>query len=191
MNRAKKIIAAASLIAASAAGFQIYNYYHGAIYSYTSGKDRAFIIDLFKNNWYWLVSERSTDFSVEYMLDNKASSKSAPRGDLTLKVYRKEGVPVAFVGYFTKELYEGYVLFLAVDEKARSKGYARTLLAYALDDLKKRGCLVIRLITRTNNIRGQKLYTGMGFKKTWEREGFVRFEKDVVQPMPAVSAATA
>ncbi|MBA3954060.1 GNAT family N-acetyltransferase [Candidatus Dependentiae bacterium] len=186
MNITKKIIIALSLILAVGAGIQAYSYYNGSIYTYTPQKDRAFILDLFKNNWYWLVSERSTDFSVEYMLDNKASSKLARKGDLTLKVYRREGAPVGFVSYFTKELYEGFVLFLAVNEKERSKGYARKLLAYALDDLKKRGCLVIRLITRTNNVRGQKLYTGMGFKKIWEHEGFVKFEKDLTVGNAAV-----
>lgn len=150
------------------------------IKDYSPQKDREFILDLFKKNWYWLVSEYSLDFSPEYMLDNKASDKEPiHKGNLTIKMAYENNKPVGFIAYYMKELYVGFVLFIAVDETSRGKGFARSLLDYAINDLKNKGASIIRLITRTSNLRGQKLYTGMGFKQVWTDGQFVKFEKNL------------
>lgn len=147
------------------------------IYEYNPSLDRSFIINLFKKDWYWLISDYSAkDYSVEHMLDDKASSKDT-HNDLTIKAYRVKGNPVGFVAYYPKEFFEGYILFLAVDKTQRSKGYARKMLAYAINDLKKRGATVIRLITRTDNVAGQKLYRSVGFNQIWTDGAYVKFEK--------------
>lgn len=148
------------------------------IRDYNPKDDREFILKLFKNNWYWLVSEYSTDFSAQYMLDNKSSSKESKNtGNLTIKMYYEDSKPVGFIAYYMKELFVGYILFIAIDEQSRGKGSARKLLEYAINDLKNRQALSIQLVTRVSNLRGQKLYTGMGFKQIWTDGEFVRFEK--------------
>ncbi len=153
--------------------------FNEGIYDYAPSTDRAFIIDLFKKDWYWLISDYSSkDYSVEHMLDNRASSKEHV-GNLIIKTYRVKGKPVGFVTYFPKELFEGYILFLSVDKSQRSKGYARKMMNYAIDDLKSRGARVIRLITRTDNIPGQKLYKSMGFKEIWTDGAYMKFEKEL------------
>lgn len=148
------------------------------IYSYNPTKDRAFILDLFKNNWYWLVSEQSVDFSAEYMLDNQASSHPPKyTNDLTIKVYRVNNKPVGFVAYYKVSFYKATLLFIVVDEKQQTHGYGKKLLDYALNDLKQQGFFVVELITRTNNLKAQSLYKKFGFKEVWRNDGFVRFEK--------------
>ena len=178
MSIRKKILASVFCVCLVVAGVAGYRFAVGSINQYNPAVDRAFIIDIFKNNWYWLVSEYSTDFSPEYMLDTRSSSRNArEQGNLTIKVYHRWGKPVGFVVYYIKELYQGCILFLAVDEKERSRGYARKLMCYALQDLKKRGCIKARLVTRVNNIRGQKVYTGLGFKEIERFNGFITYEK--------------
>lgn len=148
------------------------------IYNYEPQRDRAFILSIFEKDWYWLVSEHSFAFSAEYMLDNKASNKNPEnKGNLNIKVYLLNQKPVGFVVYFKESFLKGDLRFIAIDESVRGKGYANALLKYALDDLKKMGCINVRLVTRTNNIKAQNLYTKFGFHETWRDDGFVGFEK--------------
>lgn len=154
------------------------SYVENNITDYNPCRDRSFILNLFKTNWYWLVSDDSKDFSPEYILDNRASSrKPEHKGNLTIKVYSVGGSPVGFVAYHTKKLFEGFILFLAVEEKYRKMGYAKKLMDYALEDLKNRGMSVVRLVTRVINKPARNLYESMGFKDYWTDGTYIRFEK--------------
>lgn len=149
------------------------------IYDYKASYDREAVLHIFKNNMQWLVA--SHDYSVEYMLDTHSSSKELKhKGNLTLKVYRlADNKTVGFLAYHKKNFYEGKVLFVAVDEQFRGKGYARALLSYALDSLKKQGCTVVSLVTRVANERGRKLYTGMSFIQSWTDGYFIGYKKQL------------
>lgn len=178
MSIRKKLVLSILLVSLIITGATSYRYIIGTVDAYNSTVDKAFILDTFKKDWHWLVSEYSTDFSPDYMLDTRSSSRNThEQGNLTIKVYRKWGTPLGFVVYYTKSLYQGFILFLAVDEKQRSRGYARKLMCHALQDLKKRGCIKARLVTRVSNIRGQKVYTGLGFKEIARLNGFITYEK--------------
>lgn len=145
------------------------------IVDYSPSRDRAFILQIFKENWDWLIS--SPDYSVEHMLDTRSSSKDLENiGNLTIKVYCEAGNPKAFTAYYKKAFYKGQVLFVATPESERRKGYAEKLLRYAIEDLKKKGSTVIQLVTRVTNERAQNLYKKIGFTEIWRDEGFVRFE---------------
>jgi ribosomal-protein-alanine N-acetyltransferase len=152
------------------------------IYPYNAQTDRSFVLDLFKNNWYWLVSEYSPDFSAEYMLDNKASSKKLEdKGNLFLYIYRNPH-PQGFLAYYIKNILfkkVGFVLFLVVDQQQRQRGIGSCLLQFALEDLKKRGCSHAQLITRVSNHAAQKTYLKHGFYIIWHDAEFVRFQKDL------------
>ncbi len=151
------------------------------IVDFDEERDTPFILDIFKNDWYWLVSEYSTDFSPMYMLHYRASSKAPENiGNLTIKAMYIKNQPVGFVAYYKKNFYEGFILFLALLKEFRSKGYAYKLLDHAITDLKSRFVTKIRLVTRTINYPAIKLYKRFGFKETSrDDDGFVYFQYDV------------
>ena len=169
----------ALLLSTFAAGIWWYSHADG-IYPYCSDRDRETVISLFDKNWYWLVSEGSISFSPEYMLDNRASSRSPEHvGNLNLFVYRAENNTAGFLAYYRKSALRGFILFLVVDDAYRGRGYARQLLEYALNDLKNQGVAQIELVTRLSNEKARGLYLGAGFHEIWRDEGYVRYEYDV------------
>ncbi len=154
-------------------------YYQGfGIKPYDAARDKAFIVDFFKKNWYMLISDYSPDYNVEFMLDQRAPTTDDSRdvGKLIMKTYIIDGKPVGFINYYEKELKVAQILFLIVHEEHRGKGYARKLMQYALNDLKKRGILVARLNTRTDNTKARKLYESRGFKQIWTDGAYVIYE---------------
>ena len=165
------------LVAMGGGLYWIYRTQSPGIYQYDSAKDKAFITNIFDKDWYWLISDHSPDYAVEYMLDYRASSQyPSGKGKLTIKAFRVKGKPVGFSAYFMEEFYRGRILFVSVDKEYRSKGYAKKLMLGAIEDLKKRGARLIYLITRTDNKVAQKLYAGLGFKETWTDVAYVKFE---------------
>lgn len=179
INFKKSLLAALSLTA-----FSIGLYYtirknasELTLYTFDEQRDTEFILDIFKNDWYWLVSEYSTDFSPEYMLANRASSRAPQhKGNLAIKTLYKKTEPLGFVAFYKKSFYKGLLLFLAVRQKHRGKGYAYYMLKDAIKEMKAMGLSVVRLVTRTNNESSQKLYTRFGFKEVEREDGFVYFE---------------
>lgn len=167
-------------------GAVFYWYFHQVqrssivIHDFNDERDTQFILDIFKEDWWWLVSEYSKDFSPEYMLQYRASSKKPEsKGNLTIKVAYDQHKPIGFVAYYKKEFYYGYILFLDVLASYRSKGIGYALLDYAVQDLKKRGVTKIGLVTRTSNIPARRLYKKYGFKEISDENGFVDFEYQV------------
>jgi ribosomal protein S18 acetylase RimI-like enzyme len=149
------------------------------IVDFNQARDSAFILDLFKKDWYWLVGEGS-DFDPEYMLKYSASSKKPEDiGNQTIKVMFVDNKPVGFIAYHKKKFYEGVIHFIDINEDFRSKGYGQKLLKYAIADLKKHGVTKITLVTRTNNYPAQAIYKKAGFKEVWQTNGFVYFEHRV------------
>lgn len=152
----------------------------GPIVPYDAQRDRAFIIDMFKKNWYILITDYSPDFDVPYMLDQRAPSGKRGRGDTGLlirRTYLEQGEPVGFIIYYPRGLKLGQLLFLAVDEQHRRKGIARKLANYAIEDMKARGMLGIKMTTRTENTKAQNLYESLGFKQLWTDGAYVNYEK--------------
>jgi GNAT superfamily N-acetyltransferase len=157
--------------------FHVYQCKNSTISPYNKTTDRAFILDIFKQDWHWLVSEHSVHFSPEYMLDNQASSKRPEHlGNLTVNVMRTCDGPVGFVAFYKKSFYLGYILFLDILKEFRGKGYAYMLLSDSVRRLKERGCSRIQLITRTTNFSAQKLYTRFGFVQIERDEGFITYQ---------------
>ena len=148
----------------------------GPIYDFDPARDTQDILQVFERDWYWLVS--SDDYSPEFMLKYRAPGRNPLYiGRLRIKVLRKKDAFVGFTSYYMKTSDLGFLLFLAVDPEFRGKGYGDTLTRYALNDLIRMGTKRIRLVTRTDNIPAQKLYSRMGFRETSrDDEGFVYFE---------------
>lgn len=178
----KKILLLAVVVTAIGVSTWYYRAHFGeGVYEYSSSIDRGFILNLFKEDWYWLISDYSKDYSPERTLDLRAPSKSEEyAGKLIIKTYRIANKPAAFAAYFTKELFEGEILFLAVGKKYRKKGIARKLMLYTLKDLKRRGVHMVRLLTRTDNVNARKLYESLGFERFWTDGAYVRYKKELI-----------
>lgn len=177
-------IGALSVILALGLG-ALYNYLPQqqpqAISFFEEQRDLKDIHNIFKNNWYWLIASFPTyePQYVDYMFKNKAAGLD-PRhvGSLNIKVLRDGSELVGFVAYYMENWYEGRILFLAVNEKFRGKGYAEQLMKDAFGELKTLGATKLVLLTRVDNVRAQKIYNRLGFKEIKrDKEGFVHFEK--------------
>ena len=152
----------------------------GPIRLYKRDKDRNFVEKLFKNNFHTLTANPDHDFDV--MLEKRSPNKFQTKyfGKMDTMVMYEGDQPAGFISFFMKSTYKGKILFLAIDDKFRHKGYGKKLVEYALAKLKKQGAKVVKIATRTNNIPAQKLYgTKLGFVKTGEKDGFVFYRKDV------------
>ncbi len=151
----------------------------GPIVSYSAARDRSFIIDTFKKDWYWLISDYSPNFDVPFLLDHKSPSgkKGSDVGILIIKTYIENGKPLGFVMYYPKDFKIGQFLFLGVDQGQRRKGIAMKLAVYAIEDMKRLGMLGVKLTTRTDNIKAQNLYEGLGFKQIWTDGAYMIYER--------------
>ncbi len=155
--------------------FTMFNRNNTGIFDYNPKTDREFILNIFAKNWYWLVSENSVDFSAEYMLDNKASSRDRTQ-DLNIKVYYEKDQPIGFVAYFMLASHYGRILFIAIEDKYRGKGYSKKLINYAIEDLRKKKASIITLTIRTNKKAARALYTSIGFKETRDDGKFIDYK---------------
>lgn len=155
----------------------------GAITQYRDS-DRAALKSMLQSDWYWLVAENATDFSVEYMFDHRAATYHYSDQSLSIAVYRGEhDEPAGFVTYHRLDGAHGRVQFLAVHEKYRRKGCGKKLLEYAVQQLQKQGVCFVELAVRQSNVRARALYKSLGFEETWRTpDGFVGYSKPLCTP---------
>lgn len=148
----------------------------GLVEDYIPSRDRQDVINLFKENWYWLIA--SNDFSTEFMLDKRAPDKN-PRylGSMYFKVLRIDNQLAGFTASYMKKNDLGRVLFLVINEKFRGKGYADVMMKCAIDHLVSLGAKRVILLTREQNIKAQKVYLRLGFTQyKYDPQGFVHYE---------------
>ena len=174
-----KILYALAAVGLIASGFAWY--YRSTcdrVANYSPSRDRAFLLKLFDDNWDWLIS--SPDYNPEHTLDTSSPNHYEPQyfGQLILKVMVVDGKPVGLAAYYMRKFYLGSILFVAVDEQYRGKGYAQKLVNYAMKDLYARGAQKVELVTRTDNYRAQNLYQKIGFKEVGRDDTFVEYEID-------------
>lgn len=150
----------------------------GPIVDFDDARDTKDILDLFENNWHWLVA--SADYSPAYMLKHRSPNENPLyNGSLSIKVLREKNTFIGFIAYYKKTPHEGLILFVAVKEQFRGKHYAEQLMDYAMDDLKSQGARSVWLVTRLSNLRAQALYKRLGFYELQHDEEFIYFQKDL------------
>jgi GNAT superfamily N-acetyltransferase len=181
----KWLLGALISVAGLSAGYAIY--YRGVHAACaTSGildaekeRDLGFIVQAFKDDWYWLVAEGAV-WSPQLMLETRAYPQDGlVRNNLTIKVGYEDCKPTGFTAYYMQSMYTGKVLFIYVVPEFRSKRWGRRLLDYAVNDLFKQGATRIELVTRTDNEASQRLYNRYGFKELRRYgPGFVEFFYD-------------
>jgi ribosomal protein S18 acetylase RimI-like enzyme len=153
------------------------SYSCNGIAHYNAQRDRQALLKLFRDNWYWLIPEGSL-FNAEEFLDKHDPNLNAEGPEHTkIMVYCVNDKPIGFVGYHRESFYKGRIRFIAIDESYRGQGYSQKLMDYALQDLKAHGCVIVQLLTRTNNQRARQLYTQLGFKPYQSNDRFIYFEK--------------
>ena len=150
-----------------------------SIYDFDPVRDTQEILEIFKHNLYWLVS--SEDYSPEFMLKHRTPNKNPLYvGSLHIKVLREQNKLAGFTAYYMEKKKLGKLLFLAVSQEFRGKGYGEQLVRYVLKDLENRGAHHVRLVTRTTNFPAIRLYKRIGFHEVERHEdGFVYFEYDI------------
>lgn len=144
---------------------------------YEERRDHHFVHELFKNDWYILLS--SPTYDVDYMLREHAPNSYEKQyvGKMPVKIMFVENKPVGLTSYYMRNEHLGHILFIIVDKNARGKGYSKQLVAYAEQELLKMGAKVIKIDTREENLIAQKLYTGFGYSEKSRDHGFVTFTK--------------
>lgn len=151
------------------------------IYSYNAQKDREALITIFKQNMFWLTNDPNEQTAVEsfkHAIDTSSSSDSwLDRGNLLTYVYRDNEATKGFVSYHKVSSSTAKILYIAVDDAYRRRGYAEKLLVYALGDLQRKGYERVELVTRLINKRAQGLYKKLGFRQTWDDGTLVGFVK--------------
>lgn len=153
---------------------------YGPIRLYKREKDRKPVEQLFKDNFYALTANPDHDFDT--MLEKRSPNRFQTKyfGKMDTVVLNDGDKLAGFVSYYMQSTYLGKVLFLSVNKEFRRKGYAKKLMTFAVERLKKQGAKVIKVCTRTDNAAAQSLYAGkFGFIKEDEKDGFIFYRKDV------------
>lgn len=153
---------------------------------YRHDKDFPTISKILTDDWYWLVSEDSVDFSPEFTFSHRTFSREYPDGSLQILVYRVWGKVAAFLTYFKTQNCRATIQFVAVGQEYRRKGYAQALIERMLHRAASEGICSFDLTTRVSNTKAQRLYQQYGFEKTWEHDGFVGYQKFL---MPSYASA--
>lgn len=157
------------------------NQQRGPIYEFTVDRDREGILDIFKNNWYWLIADGDT-YDPEFMMKYHAPNSYDPYyvGKLKIKVIRDtcdgKDTFIGFTTYYMLSPGLGRIQFVAVRPEFRGKRYGEKLTEYALNDLKKMGAKKVKILTRTDNTAALKLYNRVGFKETGRDDKYVNLE---------------
>jgi len=158
------------------AGYCAYNYETGPIYTFNPDRDTKEILTIFDENWYWLIANPGS--SPAFMLKYKTPYDNPLYfGKLHIKVLREDNRVAGFIAYFMENYDEWRLLFLAVGNDFRRKGYGLQLAKQAVAEMTALGAKKICLWTRLDNTTAQKIYKSMGFAEVYHTEtGYVFFE---------------
>lgn len=178
-HHTKKIALFIAITIAACSGIALYHYHRTAprdnIYDFNPARDTQPIMDIFNKNWYWLLA--SEDSSPAFMIKYRTHDTNPMHfGSLHIKVLRENDTLAGFTAYFMENRTQGRLLFLAVDEAFRGKGYGRILALRAMQELFNMGADHIALWTRVSNLPAQKIYKELGFTEVLEENDYLYFE---------------
>ena|ERR1700749_1443614 len=110
MNRTRKIILLLSITLATCGGIGTYFYYQnvcqGPIYNFNPARDTQAIMDIFNQNWYWLLASEnsSPSFMIKYRTPD---TNPLHFGSLHIKVLYQEGRLAGFTAYYMESAQQG------------------------------------------------------------------------------------
>lgn len=157
---------------------------HFKIEPFVYERDIPDTLQLFDNNWYWLMGSPKEAYSPNYLpyVFKYRTPGANPMTHNTLQVYviRDNDHVAGFTAFFKKTKTIGQILFVAVQDEYRNKGLGAQLFRYAMDELIKQGSQQLILLTRTDNLRAQSLYKRNGFIEAYsDAPGFIYFSYTV------------
>lgn len=158
-------------------GYYYTHYQSDPIYTYQEKRDLHEIMDIFKDDAYWLYS--SPDYSPLFAFKTKSPNKDvAYLGKMQIRVLRINGKLMGFVTYYMmKDGTTAHILFLGVHKDHRRKGYGLQLMRRAIEEIKQLGAKQIKILTRIENIKAQNMYRGLGFLDDYiDPRGFIYFK---------------
>src|SRR5258705_13566670 len=134
-SRTKKIVLFISIAFAACAGVAVYHYHQTAsqdnIYDFNPARDTKPIMDIFNQNWYWLLA--SEESSPAFMLKHRTPDSNPMHfGSLHIKVLYEKDKLAGFTAYYMETPQQGKLLFLAVGHEFRGKGYGKILAERAM-----------------------------------------------------------
>lgn len=176
--RYTSIVLAASLMVS---GYFWYSNNPQAIVPYEEARDSESLLEIYKQNHFWLTSNQDLatahkDFARS-LATSSPSAASTDQGDLSTFVYHQNGQTKGFVSYYLESPTQAKILYIAVHKNYRRKGCAAQLLQYAIDKLTAQGITTITLVTRLSNKGAQALYKKYGFRAVWVDDTYVYFER--------------
>lgn len=179
MNKRLRIISFTSVGLLFVAALAIFGYLHctnDRIRDFDPAIDTAGILQNFKEDRYWLIAEE-LQFDEAAMLKTHSPNQNDSEyfGKLYIKVIRQCGKTAAFTTYYKKSDQLGQIQFVSVNRRYRGKGFGKKLTQYAMNDLRNMGCTQVQLLTRTNNLWAQRIYTGLGFQEIGRDSRFVYY----------------
>lgn len=134
-------------------------------------------------NGYLLHTRPVGTYNVAAMMSYRASQYDDPStyGDLTIMIARdkKTGDFIGFTAHQKLSFFKSKLLFLAITNDARGKGYGRALAQGAIADMKREGARKVVLDVREENKPARALYESLGFKPMSSSSGFVHHGLDL------------
>jgi len=183
----KKIIILGSLLAVVSGGYYWHQASHTSIQKqqqetiseFNQTRDLEPILELFKDNWYWLIASKpyySHEYA-EYFFTHRAPDRNPEhQGILQIDVLYEGDQFAGFTAYYLESQNVGDLLFVAVKKEFRGKQYGQKLTRHAIDALLRMGAQRVHLVTRTSNFAAQRIYKRAGFQETYRDNGYVYFE---------------
>lgn len=133
------------------------------IVRYSAQRDKEGILQIFADNWYWLVADGVGFLPEDFLNAGDKELRGKNREDSKIFIYCLHGKPVVFIAYYTVGSI-GKVRMLGNDKKNGSVyQYVEQLMQFALDDMKKMGARSVELATRVDNELDIDLYKQLGF----------------------------
>lgn len=180
MSKRLRIISVTSAGLLLVTALAIFGYLHctdDRVRDFDPSIDTASILQNFKEDRYWLIAEE-LQFDEAAMLKTRSPNQDNSEffGKLYIKVIRQCDKTAAFTTYYRKSDQIGWIQFVSVNKRYRGKGFGKKLTTYAMNDLiNNMGCTEVKLVTRTNNLWAQRIYTGLGFQETGRDSRFVDY----------------
>lgn len=148
------------------------------MYPYDKNLDRAFILQQFEQERFWLIADESKNYDPADTLDTGILSYiQAP---VQFYIYYKDHKPVGFISYYKKDYLFGKIQFVYVIPEYRRQGIAEKMIRFVFERMRKQGLFSVELVTRLINTSAYDLYhKKLGFYKSYDDGKYVFLERSL------------